>query len=302
MVLSKINLGLTGKTAVGERAIYFGGRLHGIEQRPLFTMSEVEYDAARQCRRHTHGRAFFALVTRGHYRECSGSTRLAYRPFDVGFHPEGTEHADQVDVDRTRFFLVELERDWARQLADDARTSVAGPMVCSSETAWLAARLCRAFRSGDRDMPLVAEDLIARMWGSVSASPRLERTRPPWIETVVAYLRSEFASPLTLAQVDRTVDLHPVYLSRAFRQFVGEGLGHYLNRLRIQKALCYLANSDMSIVESALRSGFSDQSRLNKVVKRATGMTPGGFRDLSQRERAGRANRSKCPSPGRMID
>ena len=299
--MSKINLGLTFKSVVDEHVIYFGGRLHGIVQRPLFTMSEVEYDAARQCRRHTHGRAFFALVTRGQYEESSGAKRLAYRPFDVGFHPEGTEHADRVDVDRTRFFLVEMERDWARHLDEDARTPVAGPLVCGAETAWLAARLCRAFRNADSDLPFVAEDLIAQMWGSFRASPLAGRTRPPWVETVVELLRSEFASPLTLAEVARAVDLHPVYLSRGFRRFVGEGLGQYLNRLRIRAALHYLANSDMPIVESALRSGFSDQSRLNKVVKRATGMTPGGFRELSQRERTRRAIRSRRASPHRMI-
>lgn len=263
------------------RPAYFGGELHAMVQGSGFTLSEVEYGPVRRCRRHTHQRAFFSLLTRGQYAECAGSERLVFRPFDVGFHPEGTEHADQIESPRSRFFLVELDRAWTERMRADGGRAPAAPRVCAPETRSVSARLCQIVREPGGS-PLAVDDLLARLWGSLATRDTIERHRPHWLDRVLQLLCSEYARPLTLDGVASVVGLHPVYLSRAFRRFVGRGLGHHVNRLRVEAALHDLANTDLPIAELALRSGFADQSRLNKVVKHVTGLTPGAVRALSR--------------------
>jgi AraC-like DNA-binding protein len=50
-------------------------------------------------------------------------------------------------------------------------------------------------------------------------------------------------------------------------------LAHRLDRVR-----AWLADSDAPIAEIALRAGFSEQSALTRALRKATGMTPAGYR------------------------
>jgi AraC family transcriptional regulator len=53
-----------------------------------------------------------------------------------------------------------------------------------------------------------------------------------------------------------------------------------LRKRRIEKASHSLQNSNQSLVEIALSSGFSDQSQFTKSFKRMTGLTPAQYRNL----------------------
>jgi len=265
---------------------YFGGRVRALVRTPGLTLAEVEYSEARTCRRHTHGNAFFAMPMRGDYAELFGTFRLDYRPFQVGFHPEGLQHADAVRTPGTRFLLVELERAWM----DLAPTAPWEPRLCPEQTGWLAIRLCQTLRDGLQEVSLVAEGLVLEMLGSVTSEvPLVARRRPPWLTRVIDLLHGEYAEALTIRRIAREVDLHPVYLSRAFRSHCGEGVGRYLTRLRVRSALEQLVGTDFPIADIALRCGFSDQSHLTRTVAKVIGITPGRLRSLSRaRRRSGR--------------
>lgn len=85
---------------------------------------------------------------------------------------------------------------------------------------------------------------------------------------------------LTLARIAGEVDLHPVYLSRTFRLYNSEGLGQFVNRLRVRFAQRKLWDRVIPIAEIALLSGFSDQSQFTRIFKRHTRMTPWIFEEL----------------------
>src|SRR5262245_1637522 len=66
---------------------YFGGDLRAHRSDGGVRLSEVDYGTARRWERHTHWRAFFALLLRGSYVEALGRSSLGYAPLDLGFHP-----------------------------------------------------------------------------------------------------------------------------------------------------------------------------------------------------------------------
>ena len=100
---------------------------------------------------------------------------------------------------------------------------------------------------------------------------------PPWVARVRALLEEEFARPLRLGEIAGAVGLHPVYVSRKFREVTGAGLATTLRRVRVARALARVAAGD-PIAQVALSCGFADQSHLTKAVRRVTGRTPGGWR------------------------
>ena len=65
---------------------------------------------------------------------------------------------------------------------------------------------------------------------------------------------------------------------RLFRTEMGLTLQRYVQKVRIEKALMEMHNTNMSIEQIAMECGFSDRHHFSKVFKQVTGMPPGQFR------------------------
>ncbi len=266
------------------RPQYFGGDLLTHRSDGGLRMSEVDYGSARAWAPHTHWRAFFALLIRGSYVEALGRTELGYRPLDLGFHPESTRHTDRIAADDTRFFLLELDESWIRRLSECGGEAALAPRICGGRSHELALRLYREFRADDPDIPTPAptptswtEGLALELLAGLLPRGK-NRNKPSWLARVLEWTRSEHPRKLSVSEMARQVHLHPVYLSRAFRDHVGRTVSRCLLEARLRHAMTRLADPEVSLAEVALDSGFSDQSHFTRVFKRETGMTPGVYR------------------------
>ena len=257
---------------------YFGGDLRSFRTHSDLTLSEVDY-GPRKWGRHTHGRAFFAFLVRGGYVENLDRRQLGYRPFDLGFHPDSTRHADEIGADGTRFFLIELDDPWLRRLRDAGPTAALAPRLCTSENARLAARLYRAFRADDARAGLLIEGLVLELLAGLLPEPRIRhRDSPSWLRRVLDLLENESPRRIRLDSVARDVGLHPVYLSRAFRKLTGRSVSQHVAAARIRFAIRKLEESRLSLAEIALDAGFADQSHFTRTFRRETGQTPSAYR------------------------
>ena len=273
--------------AADSRPQYFGGDLLTHRSDAGLRMSEVDYGSARAWAPHTHWRAFFALLLRGGYVEALGRTELGYRPLDLGFHPESTRHTDRIAADDTRFFLLELDESWIRRLSDCGGEAALAPRMCGGRSHELALRLYREFRAGDPDDHDADADANAGLVDRGSRPGAARGSSPPRREPEPAILagprprvdaqRTPSASS-PLSEMARQVHIHPVYLSRAFRDHVGRTVSRCLLEARLRHAMTRLSDPEVSLAEVALDSGFSDQSHFTRVFKRETGMTPGAYR------------------------
>lgn len=99
-------------------------------------------------------------------------------------------------------------------------------------------------------------------------------------------IRDEFRSDLTVAALARGVNVHPVYLARAFRERYGMAPSELVRALRLEWAAAELAAGRRAIGEIALEAGFHDQSHLTRAFKAAKGQPPGAYR-RNQRGAAG---------------
>jgi AraC family transcriptional regulator len=280
---------------------YFGGDLRAHRSAGGARLSEVDYGTARRWEPHTHWRAFFALLLRGRYVEALGRESFEYAPLDLGFHPESTEHTDRIAAEDTRFFLIELDETWVRRARELGGDAALAPRKCGGRSHALGLRLYREFRSGG-EWPPDAEGLLLELLAGLL--PRgAERTPPPWLATVLDALRSEYPRRLTLTELARQLRLHPVYLSRAFRDHVGSSFSRCVTEARIRHAAQRLEDPSAALAEIALDAGFADQSHFTRVFKRETGMTPGDYRPrrnsrTSEASSSGSSMAAKWPPRG----
>ena len=92
------------------------------------------------------------------------------------------------------------------------------------------------------------------------------------------YLEGHYSERMTLEQMGTVAGLGQRTLLRRFRKAIGDSPIMYLQRLRIEAARRQLELSRDSIDEIAWQVGYEDSSSFNRLFKRITGMTPGGYR------------------------
>lgn len=123
--------------------------------------------------------------------------------------------------------------------------------------------------------------LVISRYADVPASPTRIPPAHSAIERARDYLHAHYAEPLSLDQVARLVHLSPYHFSHLFSAQIGVPPHVYLNQIRVRHARNLLCGG-ADLADTALATGFADQSHLNRNFKRIVGVTPGQFRRFFQ--------------------
>lgn len=99
------------------------------------------------------------------------------------------------------------------------------------------------------------------------------------------YVKANYQAKITLDDVAQHVYLSRSYLSSVFKEETGESLFAYINKVRVDKSKQFLLNKNLSLLEISSMCGFEDQSYFTKVFKKATGISPGAYRNNPGRNR-----------------
>ena len=104
--------------------------------------------------------------------------------------------------------------------------------------------------------------------------------RPLWVARLEEILRCGYAEKLSLGDLSREVNVHPVHLSRSFPQYFRCTLGEYVRNVRVERSLAFMSRRNLSLTEIAVTCGFADQSHFTRSFKRIMGFKPSTFRRL----------------------
>lgn len=103
--------------------------------------------------------------------------------------------------------------------------------------------------------------------------------RSALIKDIQAFIEQHLASDVSLNAIADSVHLHPVYLSKIYKNETGEGLSDYIHRVRIEKATYFLLHTDKKIYEIAELLGFPYTPYFIRKFKKHFGITPQEYRD-----------------------
>ena len=98
------------------------------------------------------------------------------------------------------------------------------------------------------------------------------------IDRILNYIHSHYFEPLSLPEIAERFNMTETYLSRYFKEKVGQNYVNYLNDVRLKNAVTDLSQTDQSITEIALDHGFSTPSVFNRYFKSKYGKTPSEYR------------------------
>jgi len=183
-----------------------------------------------------------------------------------------------------------LQREEMKQIREFLQSANRGFQFHGPDRAAAAERIM-AMRNQDELERLASFLLVLRILARTTdrtplASPGYRPSlRPQQIERVdrvVRYLQQNLRENLSLEDVAKVANLTPQAFCRFFKSHMGKTLVQYLNELRIGEACRLLLETDMSVTDVALDSGFTNLSNFNRRFRELKGMSPRQLRQQSR--------------------
>ncbi|MCW3789232.1 AraC family transcriptional regulator [Plebeiibacterium sediminum] len=100
------------------------------------------------------------------------------------------------------------------------------------------------------------------------------------VNLAIDYINQNINNSIDLKNIADYTAISEFHFHRIFKAFVGESVGAYITRLRIENAAQKLQLSNDTLTEIAYNTGYQSQHSLSKAFKRHFGISPSAFKNL----------------------
>lgn len=107
---------------------------------------------------------------------------------------------------------------------------------------------------------------------------KLQETQNGDIAQALHLISENYAQPLEIAQMAKSLHLSSAHFSRKFKAALGVGPTEYLRTFRLRQARAALAKNDDAVSHIARRCGFEDAAYFSRAFKAEFGASPLEFR------------------------
>lgn len=116
------------------------------------------------------------------------------------------------------------------------------------------------------------------------------------LRRVLAHIDAQLAEPLELKDLADVAHFSPYHFHRIFAAWMGETLGDYLRRRRLERAAVLLRSDPaLPVLNAALEVGFSSGEAFSRAFRSHFGHAPSAWRRLRKSDQA-------CSNPDQAID
>lgn len=98
------------------------------------------------------------------------------------------------------------------------------------------------------------------------------------VSTLIAYLNENYMHPISLDTISKSIYLSPAYISKVFKEEMGESPINYLIKIRLSKARELLLEGKYSIKAVARTVGYEDAYYFSKLYKKYNNVPPSRIR------------------------
>jgi AraC family transcriptional regulator len=230
---------------------------------------------------HEHHNFSFCFVVKGDYEETTRHRTVICRTGDAVLKTADLRHLNRFGKAGAVCLLLGISHQFLDDSLGLIEPELTG-LVQNPQLARIGLELCEELQIADRLSPIMLQSIALRSLISVLRIQRGKSKRYAQVDSIRQSLdRGVALEGLTrnylTANEKKTV-------RRLFYEIEGCSINTYALRRRAFRAFDELLNSDRSLSEVALRSGFYDQAHFTKVFARMFGVTPGRLRSRSDRK------------------
>jgi len=100
------------------------------------------------------------------------------------------------------------------------------------------------------------------------------------INQCIDYINGHLNEAIELKKIAEIANISEFHFHRIFKAYIGETVGAYISRLRLENAAQKLQITNFTLTEIAERTGYQSQYSLSKSFKRHFGVTPSAFKNI----------------------
>jgi AraC family transcriptional regulator len=249
------------------------GRVRRAVPVPGFTLVETVYDPGERLARHAHEEPNLCFIVGGSFDERAEARDRVCAPGQLLMRAPGEVHSQRFLTAGARCFTLEPAPCGDAEPIGIIRESE----VLSGRVVIDAMRLYDQFSRPRGVSAMALEELAVELLAAAT------RSRPVWrsprvVRRARELIHAEPHGPFSVAGLASRLDVHRVYLSRAFRREMGCTISDYLRRVRVHRACEALRDPTVSASTVAASTGFSDESHMIRCFRETMACTPGAYR------------------------
>lgn len=200
----------------------------------------------------------------------------------VIFNPRDTHSCEQLDGKTLDYRCINIQPKVMRRTAleitgCDYLPQFSQTVLCRSEFAEPLRELHCMICQNETDF--IKEELFLFLMGQLlqeysdTAAERIVQEQASEFKTVCNYMETNYAKPSTLDELSTLTGLSRYHFLRSFTRQKGISPYRYLETIRVGNAK-KLLEQGVSPADTALLTGFSDQSHFTNFFKKFIGLTP----------------------------
>lgn len=240
------------------------------------TSYEPQDQQANQLHYHEHPNLYFILA--GGSIEKRKAAQTTHQAGSLLFYPAGEPHQNIRQGLSAKSINLEVEFSFLQryELTESMVEQLAGH---SSESKFRILSMYRELVSADSLASVSLDFLLLALLGYCAELKTYDRW-PTWVKTVHALIHDRWNETLTLQELSLAAGVNPITISKHFGHYFASTYGEYVRKLKTEKALTLIKNTQLPLTEIAHVCGFADQSHFIRSFKKYIGFLPGQFRKL----------------------
>lgn len=239
----------------------------------VYTLDKVDW--------HYHENAYFTFILQGNVIEGNKKEIYNCSAGDLLFHNWQEPHYNIKPEGFTRGFHIEIEKNWFNDLDFSIENLQGSINISNPDLKFLLYKIFRETKTDDATTLVSIQSLLLETLGKMLRDDRSENNKKPtWVSEIDSILNDQFSDQLSLDYLSKTLDIHPVHLSRDFSKYFHSGLGEHIRKLKVQRSLQMISQEKLNLTTIALDCGFSDQSHFTRCFKEINGITPSQYRKI----------------------
>jgi len=243
------------------------------------TLTDTEY-THEKVDWHYHENPYFTFILQGNVIEGNKKETYNCAAGTLLFHNWHEAHYNIKPKGFTRGFHIELEKGWFDSFEINTAKLQGSINISDPAVKTLMYNIFSESKLSGNSNALAVDGLVTELFGRMAGVREdLYKTTPAWVSRVKELLHNS-NEDWKLYDLARTLDIHPVHLSRNFSKYFNCNLGDYIRTIRLQQSLTLLPETDLSLTDIALQCRFADQSHFIRSFKALYHVTPSQYRNL----------------------
>lgn len=133
-------------------------------------------------------------------------------------------------------------------------------------------------KANDNNLDLISESVL--LYTFAQLTPVSSNGKQKLIDDILKYIEKNFNdSSLSLSTLAETFGYNPKYISKIFKDEVGNSFTNYVKNTRIQYAIFLIEHGITTVKNLALLCGFTDPYYFSNVFKEVVGVYPSKYID-----------------------